>query len=159
MPKSQSSVHSSLRTLAVALDSQFRLPGGFRFGLDGIIGLIPGIGSIITTFIAGYILIASHHLGAPWVVLLRMGVNIVADNFIGSIPGFGWILDFFYKSNLKNIALLESYLERPEPVRKQSFLLMAIFVLTLVFISTVLIIVGALLLYHLAGWILHAVNP
>ena len=89
------------------LDDLFRVPIlGWRFGLDALIGLIPGIGDTGTALASFYILASAVRHGVPKITLLRMGMNIGFDYLIGSVPVVGDVADVFWKSNQKNIALL-----------------------------------------------------
>jgi len=89
------------------LDDLFRVPIlGWRFGLDALIGLIPGIGDTSTALASFYILASAVRHGVPKITLLRMGMNIGFDYLIGSLPVVGDIADVWWKSNKKNIALL-----------------------------------------------------
>src|SRR3954447_21944976 len=102
-----------LQTLARLMDNQFTIPGtNFRFGLDAIIGLIPGVGDLTTFGISGFMIFVMAQNGASGLVLARMILNVLIDTVIGSIPFFGDIFDFGFKSNTKNIRLMqEHYLE------------------------------------------------
>jgi len=85
----------------------FRVPVlGWRFGLDALIGLIPGIGDTGTTLASFYILASAVRHGVPKITLLRMGMNIGFDYLLGSLPVVGDIADAWWKSNQKNVALL-----------------------------------------------------
>jgi len=89
------------------LDDVFRVPVlGWRFGLDALIGLIPGIGDTSTALASFYILASAVRHGVPKITLLRMGLNIGIDYLVGSLPIVGDIADVWWKSNKKNIALL-----------------------------------------------------
>ena len=89
------------------LDDLFRVPVlGWRFGLDALIGLIPGLGDTGTTLVSFYILAAAVRHGVPKITLLRMGMNIGFDYLLGSLPVVGDIADAWWKSNQKNVALL-----------------------------------------------------
>ena len=89
------------------MDDLFRVPVlGWRFGLDALIGLIPGIGDTGTTLVSFYILAAAVRHRVPKITLLRMGMNIGFDYLLGSLPVVGDIADAWWKSNQKNVALL-----------------------------------------------------
>ena len=92
------------------MDAKFRLPGtNFRFGLDGILGLIPGIGDLSTFAISGYLTLLMARNGASGYVLARMILNIVIDAALGAIPLIGDLFDFVHKANLKNMRLMRQY--------------------------------------------------
>jgi uncharacterized protein DUF4112 len=100
-----------IRLLSRLLDEQFRIPGTtYRVGLDGLLGLIPGIGDAAGALLSAYILYEAIRLGAPSPVLLRMIANIGIDTVGGAIPVVGDIFDMAWKTNKKNAALLHAYL-------------------------------------------------
>lgn len=89
------------------MDDLFRVPVlGWRFGLDALIGLVPGLGDPATTLVSFYILAAAVRHGVPKITLLRMGLNIAFDYLAGSLPVVGDVADAWWKSNQKNIDLL-----------------------------------------------------
>lgn len=90
------------------MDDMFRVPVlGWRFGLDALIGLIPGLGDTATSLASFYILAAAVRYRVPKVTLLRMGVNIGFDYAVGSLPVVGDFLDAWWKSNRMNLELLK----------------------------------------------------
>jgi uncharacterized protein DUF4112 len=100
----------SLRRWAVLLDSAFRIPGtGIRFGLDAIIGLVPGLGDISTPTFAALLLMQAVRMRLPVVVQARMVLNAAFDMLIGLVPILGDLADIGWKANLKNLALLERH--------------------------------------------------
>jgi hypothetical protein len=109
-----------LGKLAHVLDSAFALPGGYRVGLDGFIGLVPGVGDLTGAALSSYILAEAHRLGAPKVLLLRMFMNMLVETIVGVVPVLGDLFDFVWKANRRNVALLEEHLDRPHQVRRQS---------------------------------------
>jgi hypothetical protein len=106
--------------VAELLDDAFELPGGWRFGWDALIGMIPGIGDLVTTLIGVYILRLAMLAGAPSSVLVRMAGNIAVDALVGAIPFLGDIFDFAVKSNRRNARLLSEYLDRPQAIQRRS---------------------------------------
>lgn len=99
-----------LRRLAKLMDAQFRIPGtDIRFGLDGLVGLIPGAGDLTTFAVSGYMLWMMATKGASGFVLARMVLNIVIDLIIGSIPFIGDIFDVAFKANMRNMKLMEQH--------------------------------------------------
>lgn len=101
---------SKVRHLAKLMDSQFSIPGTrYRFGLDGILGLIPGVGDLGTFAVSGYMLMIMAKNGASGYVLARMVVNVLADALIGSIPLIGDLFDFAFKANTRNLKLMEEH--------------------------------------------------
>jgi len=84
--------------------------GRWSFGLDGILGLVPGLGDVIGALIGMLIVLRAVQAGIPRVVIARMMTNIAIDTFVGSIPLLGDAFDFMYKSNAKNLRLYEAAL-------------------------------------------------
>ena len=104
-----------LNRLAWLLDNTFRIPGTqIRFGLDGLIGLIPGIGDAAGAVISSHILTQAAQMGVPKSILLKMAFNIGLDAILGIIPVLGDVSDFMWKANQRNVQLLNDYLEQPE---------------------------------------------
>jgi hypothetical protein len=109
------------RAIANGLDNRFTIPGlGIRFGYDAILGLIPGVGDVISGVIASYGLVAGVRLGAPAPVLLRMLGNVALDTIIGAIPILGDIFDIGWKGNLRNLTLLDRWEADPGRVERRS---------------------------------------
>jgi hypothetical protein len=99
-----------LRRWAVLLDSAFRVPGTrIRFGLDAIIGLVPGFGDLTAPVYTLFIIGTGFRMRVPAVVLARMVLNAAFDMLIGLVPFLGDIGDVFWKANLRNMALLERH--------------------------------------------------
>jgi hypothetical protein len=89
------------------MDDLFRVPVlGWRFGLDALIGLIPGLGDTTTSLVSFYILVAAVRYRVPKITLLRMGFNIAIDYVVGSLPFVGDLADAWWKSNHMNVELL-----------------------------------------------------
>jgi hypothetical protein len=102
---------SRIRWLSYLLDEQFGIPGTrYRIGLDGLLGLLPGVGDIIGTLLSVYVLFEAILIGVPKVTLLRMVANIALDTVVGAIPVLGDVFDVAWKANKKNAALLSAYL-------------------------------------------------
>lgn len=100
-------VEQSLEQLSRWMDGLFRIPGiGWRFGLDALVGLIPGIGDSASALVSVYILGAGVRYRVPKVTLLRMGLNLGLDYAIGAIPVAGDVFDMWWKANQRNVELL-----------------------------------------------------
>src|SRR6267142_6025435 len=100
-------VEHGLERLGWIMDDLFRVPVlGWRFGLDAIVGLIPGFGDTATSLVSFYILVAAVRYRVPKVTLLRMGLNIGIDYVVGSFPLVGDVFDAWWKSNQRNVDLL-----------------------------------------------------
>jgi len=101
-------VEKSLEQLSWLMDDMFRIPViGWRFGLDALVGLIPGFGDTATSLVSFYILAAAVRYRVPKVTLLRMGMNVGIDYLVGSLPVVGDIADAWWKSNHMNLELLK----------------------------------------------------
>lgn len=104
---------ADVEALARWLDYAFVLPGGFRFGIAGIIGLIPGIGDIFDAVLSLYIVARAHQLGLPRAAITRMLVNVGIEALAGSVPLIGDLFDVAFKANRRNYQLLKSHLAQP----------------------------------------------
>jgi hypothetical protein len=99
--------------LARLMDTAFVLPGtGIRFGLDALIGLVPGVGDAVTTVISLYIVNEARALGAPPLLVARMVANVAIDGLFGAVPLVGDAFDVAFRANRRNMALLLDHLER-----------------------------------------------
>lgn len=108
-------VQSRARIAWVArlLDGAFTIPGTpIRFGIDPLIGLIPGGGDTIATALSGYIVYEAYRAGLPREALLRMIVNIVIDLIVGLVPVLGDVADVFWRANQRNLAIFDEHLAR-----------------------------------------------
>lgn len=96
--------------IANLLDSKFKIPGtSFRFGLDPILGLIPGIGDIGTFLMSSILVLAMIRHGASGRVTALMTINVLIDTLIGGIPIVGNVFDFFFQANNRNLKLLKRH--------------------------------------------------
>ena len=112
---------SGARAFTKLMDGALPVPGTrFRIGLDPILGLVPGLGDATGAALSGYLVITAARLGAPAAVIARMLGNVALDAAIGAIPFFGDVYDFFWKSNRKNLNLLERYVEQPAHTTRSS---------------------------------------
>ena len=105
-------VRKDRHSLSWWLDSCIPLPGGSRIGLDGIIGIIPGVGDAIGGMLSSVIFYKAYKRGVPKTVLTKMLWNITLDTCLGAIPLVGDIFDFTFKANAKNARMLEEFTEK-----------------------------------------------
>jgi hypothetical protein len=99
-----------LQRWAVLLDSAFRVPGtGIRFGLDAILGLVPGVGDLTAPMFTGLLLVTGLRMRVPAIVQARMVLNAALDLAIGFVPILGDLADVAWKANLRNLQLLERH--------------------------------------------------
>jgi NAD/NADP transhydrogenase beta subunit len=137
----------NLDLLTRLLDSWFRIPGtSIRFGLDGIIGLVPGIGDILAGLASCVIIVAAWVRGAAYVTIARMLVNLALDVIIGTVPFLGDAFDIAWKANRRNYALLTRHLENPRRHHWGDWLFLAAVALVVLAIFAVPILFVAWLL-------------
>ncbi len=109
---------ADIERLAELLDTKWVLPGTtWRFGLDSIIGLVPGIGDVVTTLMGAYIIVRARELGAPLHLQAAMVGNLAIDTLVGAVPLVGDMFDFAFRSNAKNVRMLKRHLDR-QPMRR-----------------------------------------
>jgi hypothetical protein len=136
-----------LRALSRLLDSAFVIPGTrYRFGLDALIGLVPGLGDAVSAVFSSYLVLQASRLGAPRSVVTRMIANIALDTLVGWVPILGDLFDVAWKSNVRNMALLEEHLQQPSAARAGSRR-----ALVLLGGALLLLVTGAVVLGVLAG--------
>ena len=104
-----------LETITDLLDNRFRIPGTeTRFGIDFLIGLVPGIGDITTFGISSLLLVTMVRNGASGMVVVKMIWNIIVDAVFGTIPVLGDIFDLHYRANRRNLDLLKEHYQEGE---------------------------------------------
>jgi hypothetical protein len=137
------------------LDTAFRIPGTrIRFGLDPILGLVPGLGDAVAALIGGYIVWSAVRAGAPRLVVGRMLVNVAVDAIVGAVPGLGTIFDVAFKAHRRNAIMLEAWSRSPVAVEaRQRRLLLgtALVVFALLAIAVAALSCGAWALWRLLG--------
>ncbi|WMT76827.1 DUF4112 domain-containing protein [Bradyrhizobium sp. Ash2021] len=102
-----------LDALAKLLDVAFILPGtNIRYGIDGIIGLIPVIGDLITTAISLWLVREARALGAPWHITARMLANVAVDGVVGMVPLAGDAFDVMFRANVRNVRMLKRWMDK-----------------------------------------------
>ena len=112
--RTRASVESRFRWLALIMDDLLRVPGTkLRFGLDPIIGLLPGIGDVTSAIVSAIAFIHAARSGVPKILLARMAMNILINELVGIIPGLGDAFSFWFKSNVRNYELLRRYSAAP----------------------------------------------
>jgi len=120
-PASRAERIARLDALASLLDTAILIPGtNVRFGLDAVIGLVPGIGDAITTMLSLYIVKEARALGAPRHVILRMLGNVALDGVVGAVPLAGDLFDVMWRANRRNMKLLRDWLDRTEVTAQRS---------------------------------------
>jgi hypothetical protein len=110
-----------LRRLGYLLDNSIPVPGTrLRFGLEAIVGLIPGVGDLVGGGFSAYIILQAARMGVPASLLTRMGWNLLVDVVVGAVPFLGDLFDAGFKANLRNLALLEEHVQGPSASRQAS---------------------------------------
>ena len=144
-----------VRALSTLLDNAITIPGlGVRVGLDPLLGLVPGLGDLLGAGVSGYIVLVAARAGASSGVLTRMVGNIAIDTLVGAVPAVGDLFDFAWKSNARNVALLERHIAEPEKVRRSS----AAIVLVLAILLALLAAGGIALAWVTARWLVSRLN-
>ncbi len=141
-----------VKRLARLLDAAVGVPGTrIRFGLDALIGLVPGLGDAIATAMSGYILVEAARAGASKRLLLRMLYNIGIDTVAGAVPLLGDLMDVFWKSNDRNVRLLEHHIHDPDGTRAATgwFFLSILAMLVAIVVG---VVIGL-------GWVLRRIIP
>jgi len=154
--RTRASLESRFRWLALIMDDFLRVPGTkLRFGLDPIIGLLPGIGDVTSAIVSAVALVHAALSGVPKILLARMAMNILINELVGIIPGLGDAFSFWFKSNVRNYELLRRYSATPAGSRRGDWIFV-IAVLSLLFVIVCAgLIVTVLVLGSIAHFLLH----
>lgn len=141
----------ALRRFAQLLDSAFVVPGTrYRVGLDPILGLVPGLGDVVSPLFAIGILWQAHDLGVPRIVQLRMIVNVAIDALLGALPFLGDLFDFVWKANDKNMLLLERHAMHVRRPAAGDWVFVGL--------STLIIVVIAAIPFVIVAWMVAALR-
>ena len=133
----------ALRRFAFLLDEAVAIPGTTRrIGLDGAIGLIPGVGDVIGALLSTWIIIGALRHRVPLLKVTRMVVNVLADMVIGEVPVIGDIFDFLFEENVMNLQLLLRYRDRSRPPRSFASIAVSALLLTSFILAVALIFLG-----------------
>lgn len=135
-----------MQALAWLLDSSIRLPGGFRIGVEALLGLIPVVGDTVGVLFSSYIITRAAKLGVPRSVLLRMVMNVAIEGVVGLFPVLGDVFDAAWKANLRNVNLLTRYVEQPGQTGHASRWFVVLCVLVLIVLTSLLAIGSVLLI-------------
>src|SRR5947209_11708289 len=120
--------------IALIMDDVLRVPGTqFRFGLDPLIGLIPGIGDTSSALVSAFALVQAVRLGVPKILIGRMALNILINEIVGIVPVVGDGFSFWFKSNARNYEIIKSHRLGANPPRRSDWLFV-IGILVLVFL-------------------------
>lgn len=149
------STRAHLERLAWFLDSSIPVPGTqFRIGLDGLIGLIPGIGDAAGGVVSSYIIAQAARMGAPKSTLIRMAFNVLIEALVGLIPIVGDLFDFAWKANNRNVRLLQRYSLDPRRMTSKN----RVFVIILCAVLIALIVGILWLGIAIIAWLVQALS-
>lgn len=151
-PDRRETIPGDVEKLAHWLDSAIRLPGGWRIGIDGLIGLVPGFGDAAGTVLSLYVVARAAALGVPGPVLARMLLNVALDGVVGAVPILGDVFDFAFKANVRNAALLQRSAANAPRARRASAAWLAGVAAVLILVAALVVALGILL----ARWIAAA---
>jgi hypothetical protein len=149
------SLEPLFKWLALIMDEFLRVPGTkFRFGLDPIIGLLPGLGDTASAIVSALALIQAARRGVPKILLARMSLNILINELVGIIPVLGDAFSFWFKSNTRNYRLLQQHIDQPARSRQSDWVFVGA-VLGLLFI---IVCAGLLVSFFVLQQILKVLN-
>lgn len=141
-----------LRQMSHLLDNAIAVPGTkVRFGLDPILGVLPGGGDVLTGLMSVYIVFEGARMGLPAPTLGRMGFNILLDTLTGLVPVIGDLFDVTWKANAQNVALLEKHVANPVPSRTADKVFALLIIVGLVALVLAMAALSVWLLTQVAG--------
>jgi hypothetical protein len=139
-----------VRVVASVLDDAIRVPGtGLRFGIDPLVGLVPGLGDLLGGAASVYIILEAARAGAPASVLVRMALNVGVDTLVGGLPLVGDLFDFAWKSNRRNVKLLADHLDAPTRTSRASTALVVALIAGIVLLAAGVAVLGFYLVKRL----------
>ena len=143
-----------LRAIARLFDQAFGIPGTrWRFGIDALFGLVPGLGDVAGAMVAIYALHVARRLRAPAAIQLHMLSNVALDALVGTVPLIGDLFDFVFKAQTRNLALLENWLESPGGTARRSRRGLLLVPLAILLLFVTLTVVGIWMLYLVIHWL------
>jgi Domain of unknown function (DUF4112) len=144
------------RWLALIMDEFFRMPGTrFRFGLDPIIGLIPGLGDTASSLVSALSLIQAARCGLPKIILARMSLNILINEIVGIIPGVGDAFSFWFKSNRRNYDLLQQHLGGTRRAGRSDWIFVGAVIALLILVVCAGLVVSVFVLQQVVKFFRH----
>jgi len=144
----------NLDLLAYILDDWFRIPGTqVRLGIDGLIGIIPGIGDVLAGILSCLLILGAWVRGVPYVTLFRMVINVGIGVIVGAIPFAGDLFDIAWRPNHRNFALMARHLREPHRHTWKDYAFLALLgVMVLIILATPIVVLVLLIL-----WLIHRV--
>jgi len=147
----RASLEAFFKWLALITDEFLRLPGTkFRFGLDPLIGLVPGLGDTASAIVSALALVEAARRGVPRILLARMAMNILINELVGIIPGLGDAFSFWFKSNVRNYELVRRFTAAPEQSRRGDWIFL-IAILGLLFVIVCAGLIASFLVLQAIG--------
>lgn len=145
-----------LERLAHLMDSMFHIPGvGIRFGIDALLGLVPGLGDTFSSLASIYILHAATRYGVSRTLLLQMAGNIAIDYLVGIIPILGDLFDVVWKANRRNVELLREHLEASPQEERKAAWGDRLFLIGLVVLLFLLLVGSVTTAWWLVSWLIR----
>jgi hypothetical protein len=136
----------NIKRISKLMDSQFKI-GSFKFGLDPIINLIPFLGDGISVIISGLMVYTMTKHGASGKILVKMILNVIIDAVVGAIPVLGWIFDFYFKANDRNLKLLTEHYEENKHTGSGKGLLATIAISLLLLVMIIIFLIWKISVY------------
>jgi hypothetical protein len=134
--------------LALIMDNVIRVPGTqFRFGLDPLLGLIPGIGDTSSALVSAFALIQAVRVGVPKILLARMALNILVNEIVGIVPVIGDAFSFWFKSNARNYEIIKNHRLGTDSPRRSDW----IFVIGILVLLVAIVCAGLLITLFILG--------
>ena len=142
-----------LERLAHWLDSVFEIPGiRLRFGIDALLGLLPGVGDTASALASAYILQAAAKFGVSRVTIARMTLNIVVDLMVGAIPIVGDLFDVYWKANRKNVQLLRRHVNANPTMERKLKASDGLFVASMIAVVVAILVASIVGAYFILTW-------
>ncbi|MGF1656128.1 MAG: DUF4112 domain-containing protein [Verrucomicrobiales bacterium] len=121
--KLQQRVQAYLEKVAFVMDESIRIPViNVRFGLDPVVGLVPGLGNAVGACVSFAALLQASRLKIPGILVARMIINILINTGVGAIPIIGDLFSVWFKSNRRNYRLLMDHLRYQRPIKKREYI-------------------------------------
>jgi len=136
--KKRAGLEPLFRWVAIVMDELIAFPNTkFKFGLDPLIGLVPGIGDTASAIVSALVLIQAARRGLPKILLARMSLNILINEIVGIVPGLGDAFSFWFKSNKRNYQLLSAHTAAPGRARTSDWIfVIAVLAMLFVIVAT-----------------------
>ncbi|HEU5135254.1 MAG TPA: DUF4112 domain-containing protein [Steroidobacteraceae bacterium] len=143
-----------LRMITQLFDQAFTVPGTkWRFGLDALFGLVPGLGDIAGALVAMFAMRVARDLNAPSAIQLHLLTNIALDALVGTVPVLGDLFDFAFKAQTRNLALLDAWVATPHKAARRSRRGLLLIPMAIIIVFATLTALGVWMLAILIHWL------